>query len=168
MRVFASNGGQPWCAENGSICWSGDPEEWTSIFTIINNTFTEAISTSFYEVHTITLNLGELFDLTFVIDPIKGGTIKSNGIETAPFPFTQKFERFTQVSMQATPFLGMKFINWQLDNGILERNEFKQGVLIRDLQVIFDTKTGLLYSIIDRNPRNNFMSIIRFTEYLYH
>jgi len=55
----------------------------------------------------------------------------------------------------------------EFDN-ILERNEFKQGVLIRDLQVIFDTKTGLLYSIIDRNPRNNFMSIIRFTEYLYH
>ena len=51
---------------------------------------------------------------------------------------------------------------------ILERQEYKQGVLIRDFQIIFDTKTGLLHSIIDRNPVTNFMSIVRFTEYKYY
>ena len=65
------------------------------------------------------------------------------------------------------PVESLKF-NYDEFNNILERHEFKQGVFIRDLQVIFDTKTGLLYSIIDRNPRNNFMSIIRFTKYTYH
>ncbi len=65
------------------------------------------------------------------------------------------------------PVESLKFSYDEFDN-ILERNEYKQGVFVKDLQVIFDTKTGLLYSIIDRNPRNNFMSIVRFTEYTYH
>ena len=115
-------------------------EEWTSNFAILNSTFTESISTSFYEIDTITLNLGELFDLTFVIEPSNGGVLKSNGIETSPFPFTQKFERFTQVPLQATPFVGMKFMNWQLDNGILETNEFYTHQIIRDatIKVVFN------------------------------
>lgn len=51
---------------------------------------------------------------------------------------------------------------------IIERHEFKQEVFINDFQIIFDTKTGLLHSIIDRNPMNNFMSIIRFTDYMFY
>ena len=51
---------------------------------------------------------------------------------------------------------------------IIERHEFKQEVFVKDFQIIFDTKTGLLHSIIDRNPVNNFMSIIRFTKYEFY
>ena len=51
---------------------------------------------------------------------------------------------------------------------IIERHEFKQEVFVKDFQIIFDTKTGLLHSIIDRNPVNNFMSIIRFTHYEFY
>ena len=57
---------------------------------------------------------------------------------------------------------------YDLFGNILERQEYKQGVLIRDFQIIFDTKTGLLHSIIDRNPVTNFMSIVRFTKYEYY
>ena len=57
---------------------------------------------------------------------------------------------------------------YDIFGNILERQEYKQGVLIRDFQIIFDTKTGLLYSIIARNPVTNFMSIVRFTDYKYY
>ena len=57
------------------------------------------------------------------------------------------------------------FFKYDDFGNIIERHENKQNVFIRDLQIIFDTKTGLLHSIIDRNPINNFMSIIRFTKY---
>lgn len=48
-----------------------------------------------------------------------------------------------------------------------ERLEKKMNTLVKDLQVIFDTKTQLLHSIIRRNPNNNFMAIVRFTTYEY-
>ena len=115
-------------------------EEWTSVYANVNNTLSESTSTSFYQNDTITLNLGELFDLTFIIEPNGSGSIKSNGIETAPYPYTQKLEKFTQVSMQATPYLGMKFVNWELDNAILETNEFYTHQIDSDdtIKVIFD------------------------------
>jgi len=64
----------------------------------------------------------------------------------------------------------VKELKFQYDDfgNIIERHEIKQDVFIRDLQIIFDTKTGLLHSIIDTNPINNFMSIIRFTSYEFY
>ena len=61
-------------------------------------------------------------------------------------------------------------LKFQYDDfgNLIERHEIKQEVFIRDLQIIFDNKTGLLHSIIDRNPINNFMSIIRFTNYEFY
>ena len=115
-------------------------EEWTSVFANLNNTLSESTSTSFFQNDTITLNLGELFDLTFIIEPNDGGIVKSNGIETAPYPYTQKLEKFTQVSMQASPNLGMRFVNWELDNAILETNEFYNHQIDSDdtIKVVFD------------------------------
>ena len=50
---------------------------------------------------------------------------------------------------------------------ITERLQKKMNTLVNDLQIIYDTKTQLLYSIIRRNPSTNFMEIIRFTGYEY-
>lgn len=50
---------------------------------------------------------------------------------------------------------------------ITERLQKKMNILVNDLQIIYDTKTQLLYSIIRRNPSTNFMEIIRFTSYEY-
>ena len=51
---------------------------------------------------------------------------------------------------------------------ITERLQKKMNILVNDLQVIYDTKTQLLYSIIRRNPSTNFMEIVRFTTYEYY
>lgn len=50
---------------------------------------------------------------------------------------------------------------------ITERLQKKMNILVNDLQIIYDTKTQLLYSLIRRNPSTNFMEIIRFTSYEY-
>ena len=51
---------------------------------------------------------------------------------------------------------------------LTERLQKKMNTLVNDLQIIYDTKTQLLYSIIRRNPSTNFMDIIRFTGYEYY
>ena len=50
---------------------------------------------------------------------------------------------------------------------ITERLKKKMNVLVNDLQIIYDNKTQLLYSLIRRNPSTNYMEIIRFTSYEY-
>ena len=50
---------------------------------------------------------------------------------------------------------------------ITERLQKKMNTLVNDLQIIYDTKTQLLYSLIRRNPGTNFMEILRFTSYEY-
>jgi hypothetical protein len=100
---------------------------------------------------------------TSSIDKLKmGGTIykKNYGYNDKGLLTTIQ----TYYDNHPNPVEALKFQYDDFGN-IIERHEFKQDVFLRDLQIIFDTKTGLLHSIIDRNPVNNFMSIIRFTGY---
>ena len=103
---------------------------------------------------------------TSSIDKLKmGGTVykKNYGYNQKGLLTTIK----TYYDNHPNPVEELKFQYDDFDN-IIERHEFKQDVFLRDLQIIFDTKTGLLHSIIDRNPVNNFMSIIRFTGYEFY
>ena len=51
---------------------------------------------------------------------------------------------------------------------LTERLHKKMNILVNELQLIYDDKTQLLYSIIRRDPSTNFMAIIRFKTYEYY
>jgi hypothetical protein len=51
---------------------------------------------------------------------------------------------------------------------LTERLDKKMNILVNELQLIYDDKTQLLYSIIRRDPSTNFMAIIRFKTYEYY
>jgi hypothetical protein len=50
---------------------------------------------------------------------------------------------------------------------LIEVHYFKYGQLQKDLQIVFDTKTQLLGSTIQRDVETNFMLILRFTKFTY-
>jgi len=103
---------------------------------------------------------------TSSIDKLKmGGTIYKKEYDYNDKGLLISIETFYDKHLKPVEELNFKYDNF---GNLMERHEFKQGVFTKDFQVIFDTKTGLLHSIIDRNPVNNFMSIIRFTKYEFY
>ncbi|MFM6934032.1 MAG: hypothetical protein ACKOXP_01210 [Flavobacteriales bacterium] len=51
---------------------------------------------------------------------------------------------------------------------LIEAHFFRYGDFQKDLQIVFDTKTQLLGSTIQRNVETNFLLILRFTKYTYY
>jgi len=103
---------------------------------------------------------------TSSIDKLKmGGTIYKKEYDYNDKGLLISIDTFYDKHLKPVEELKFKYDNF---GNLMERHEFKQGVFTKDFQVIFDTKTGLLHSIIDRNPVNNFMSIIRFTKYEFY
>ena len=103
---------------------------------------------------------------TSSIDKLKmGGTIYKKKYDYNNKGLLISIETFYDT--HPDPVEELKF-KYDAFGNLMERHEFKQGVFTKDFQVIFDTKTGLLHSIIDRNPASNFMSIIRFTKYEFY
>ena len=51
---------------------------------------------------------------------------------------------------------------------VMEKHLFKNEKFIRDLQIIYDTKTQLLGSTIQREENANYMMILRFQNYEYY
>ncbi len=59
---------------------------------------------------------------------------------------------------------------YRYDNfgNLIEVHYFRYGQLQKDLQVVFDTKTQLLGSTIQRDVVTNFLLILRFTKFTYY
>lgn len=51
---------------------------------------------------------------------------------------------------------------------LIEKHSFKKSILIKDLQIIYDSKTQLLGSIIQREVSSNMMHIVRFLNYKFY
>ena len=51
---------------------------------------------------------------------------------------------------------------------LIEVHYFRYGELQKDLQIVFDTKTQLLGSTIQRDVATNFLLILRFTKFTYY
>ena len=94
----------------------------------------------------------------------RSGTISEN-----KYTYTEKGllkQILTFYDKKTDPVQTISF-SYDAFGNMTERLEKKMNTLVKDLQVIFDTKTQLLHSIIRRNPNTNFMAIIRFTTYDY-
>ena len=56
---------------------------------------------------------------------------------------------------------------YDLFGNLIEVHYFRYGQLQKDLQIVFDTKTQLLGSTIQRDVETNFLLILRFTKFTY-
>lgn len=82
---------------------------------------------------------------------------KKGYLDTIKTFYNKNAEAVESISFAYDPFGNLK-----------ERLHKKMGTLIDELQLVYDNKTQLLYSIIRRNPGTNFISIIRFKSYEYY
>jgi hypothetical protein len=57
---------------------------------------------------------------------------------------------------------------YDLFGNLIEVHYFRYGELQKDLQVVFDTKTQVLGSTIQRDVVTNFLLILRFTKFTYY
>ena len=51
---------------------------------------------------------------------------------------------------------------------LIEKHNYRNGIFIKDLQVIYDNKTQLLGSLIQREVSSNLMYIVRFKDYKFY
>jgi hypothetical protein len=51
---------------------------------------------------------------------------------------------------------------------VIEIHYFRFGQLQKDLQIVYDTKTQLLGSTIERDVNTNALLLLRFTKYTYY
>jgi hypothetical protein len=61
-------------------------------------------------------------------------------------------------------------VQFKYDNfgNLIERKSFKEGIFIGELQIIYDNKTQLLGSTIEKLAVDNFMVILRYKEIQFY
>jgi len=59
------------------------------------------------------------------------------------------------------------FFKYDAQGNLVEKHIYKNGVFTTDIQVLYDSRTGLITSILTREVSSNFISILRFDEYKY-
>ncbi len=95
----------------------------------------------------------------------RSGTISTNKYQYNAKGYLDRIETFYDKTVE--PVETISFLYDPFGN-LTERLHKKMNILVNELQLIYDDKTQLLYSIIRRNPSTNFMAIIRFKTYEYY
>lgn len=108
-------------------------------------------------------NTNELGYLTERIERIK----MTNTVYTFHYEYNEK-GKLSAILKSSNQYDGyLEEIRFKYDElgNLLEKHEYKKGIFTTDYQIIYNSKSKLLSSVITRQVSTNFMMILRFRDY---